>query len=333
MNATIRGKRRASRALAICALLALPACNSAAPVPVPTTAWAFAAPWDPRSDSSIHANAPHLDAIVSGWIQLDSLTGSPTLLYPDDPSRIPLPTRRLALITSWHGQRFHPDGVRRLAGNASALAGAAARIGDIVAKHGYAGIVFDLEGQSREDIPVVLRLLRAVRDSVRRHGHASTTIALPAADTTAYPTRAFIADVDYVMIMLYDEHWPTSSPGPIASPLWVRRTLAQRVSDVGATRVIAALPLYSYLWRANQPAQALSYNEAMHAATEANVDLQRDPPSQALHAVQPGSWELWMTDAEQLRALKAEVTGMGVATIAYWRLGQEQSGALSAVSP
>ena len=106
--------------------------------------------------------------------------------------------------------------------------------------------------------------------------------------------------------MLYDEHWATSPPGPIATPEWVRRTLGQRFAAVGASRIVAALPLYGYLWRSNQPAQPLSFADARRAALEANVELQRDPASLSLHAIQPGSWELWMSDAQLLRALRAE---------------------------
>lgn len=326
MNAFTGGKRRATRRLATLGLAAAAGCATTAPVPTRSATWAFAAPLDPHSDSSVHANAAHLDAIVSGWIQLDSLTGQPALLYPDDPQRIPPPTRRLALVTSWAGQRFHPEVIRRLAHDPDALARCAASIGDLVAQHGYAGIVIDLEGQTRDDLRLTLAVIRAARDSTRRHGPSSIVVALPAADTAAYPTRAFAAEADDVLVMLYDEHTPTSSPGPVTSPAWARRALAQRVSDVGASRVIAALPLYSYLWRPNQAAQMLSYADAIHAAAEANVEIRRDPTSQALHAVQTGAWDLWMTDAEQLRALRAVAAEMGVGTVAYWRLGQEQAG-------
>src|SRR5690242_17579843 len=53
----------------------------------PASIWGFAAPWDPRSDSSVTANGSRLDAVVTGWIQLDSVSGEPSLLYPDDASR------------------------------------------------------------------------------------------------------------------------------------------------------------------------------------------------------------------------------------------------------
>jgi spore germination protein YaaH len=148
-------------------------------------------------------------------------------------------------------------------------------------------------------------------------------VAIHAADTAAYPTRILFPAADAAIVMLYDEHWSTSAPGPIATPDWVRRTLAQRVADVGADRLVAALPLYGYLWRGTQAGEPLSFADARRAASQANVELARDPSSMSLHAFQSGVWELWMTDAELLRTLVDQVTGLGVRRIALWRLGQE----------
>ena len=87
----------------------------------PSSVWGFTAPWDPRSDSSVIANGPRLDAVITGWIQLDSASGEPSLLYPDDAKRPGSPRQRFALVTSWHGRRFHPVMVRRVAGDSAAL--------------------------------------------------------------------------------------------------------------------------------------------------------------------------------------------------------------------
>ena len=281
--------------------------------------WGFTAPWDTRSDTSVRANSSKLDAIVTGWIQLDSVTAVPSLRYPDDASRTAT-GQRFALVTSWHGARFHPEMIRRLASDAGALALAASRVGALVADKGYRGVVLDFEEQSPADLALTIRVASAIGDSAKAHGAALTAIALPAADTAGYPTRAFIPALDFVVVMLYDEHWSTSAPGPIATPEWVRRTLGQRL---GASRVVAALPVYGYLWRANQPGEPLSFDDARRAALQANVELLRDPASLSLHAIQPGSWELWMPDADLLRALRAEVGRLGVTRIALWRLGLE----------
>ena len=289
--------------------------------------WAFTAPWDSRSDSSVRANASRLDAVVTGWIQLDSTTSEPSLLYADDSSRTGSPRRRFALVTSWHGRRFHPESVRRAAADSATLSRIASRIGEMVRSNKYAGIVLDFEDQARNDTSALVAGIRSIGAAARRAGATTVAVAIPAADTAAYPTRIFFPAADAAIVMLYDEHWSTSAPGPVATPDWVRRTLAQRVADVGAERLIAALPLYGYLWRGTQAGEPLSYADARRAASQANVELARDPSSSSLHALQPNTWELWMTDAEVLRILVDQVTDLGVGRIALWRLGQEDPAA------
>jgi spore germination protein YaaH len=270
----------------------------------------------------VRASGAKLDAVVTGWIQLDSVTALPMLLYADSTRTLPH-AERYALITSWHRDRFHPETIRKLGTDRGALALASARIGAIVAAQGYRGVVIDFESQSPADVDLVVSVARSIADSAKRHGAATTSIALPATDTAAYPTRALLSAVDYAVIMLYDEHWSTSAPGPIATADWLRRSLAQRVADVGASRVIAALPVYGYLWKPNQPAQPVGFFEAARLALAANVAFARDPASLSLHAIQPGGWELWMSDAQLLAALRAEVQSLGVMRVALWRLGLE----------
>lgn len=295
--------------------------TSATPARAPLAVWAFTAPWDARSDSSLLANAARLNTAVTGWIQLDSVTAAPFTAYPDG-VRLPAGVRRFALVTSWHGQRFHPETVRRLDAD-TAIARTASALSGLLQRGGYRGVVLDLEGGSPQDVPLVARVIRALGDSARAHGVATIAIAVPAADTTAYPARAFIPAADLIVAMLYDEHWATSAPGPVASPDWVRRALAIRVAEVGAEHVVAALPVYGYQWRGSQPALPLSFDETRRAASQAGVDLVRDPASLSLHGVEPGEWEIWTSDATQLAALRDEVTGTGVSAIALWRLGLE----------
>lgn len=331
--------RRPAR-LAVGLSLAAAACTPATnvsvtgPTPAPSrpAVWGFAAPWDPRSDSSLRANATRLDVSVTGWIQLDSLTGRPTLLYPDDPTQVSPTTTRLALVTSYHGQTFHPEAIRALATDDRTLATAAQGVAEIVAQGKYRGIVLDFEGQAPSDTGIMVRVVRAFADSARSRGASLVAMAIPAADTAAYPTRTFMAVVDLLIVMLYDEHWSTSAPGPIATPTWVRRTLGQRVAEVGASRIVAALPVYGYQWRTTQPATPLSFDDARRAATQAGVELLRDPASRSLHAIQPGGWELWQSDAELLRALRDEVASLGVTKIALWRLGLEDPGVWSVLA-
>lgn len=291
--------------------------------------WVFDAPAELRADSTLRANAGSISGVVSGWFPLDSLTGRPLGQYPDDAARASIGSGRIAehiaLVTTYAGRRFHPEAIRSLATHRGALAFTAARLATLVGRGGYDTALLDFEGAGASDTAMFVAVTRAISDSLRGRG-LHVGVMLPGADTLAYSTRSYLPLADFIAVTLDDEHWSTSAPGPIASPLWVRRVLARRVAEASGDRFVAVLPLFSYLWRGTQPAELLTFTDARRLASEAGVELARDPISRALHAVQPGAWELWMTDAEQLDTLSAEVRALGVERVAWWRAGVEDPG-------
>lgn len=288
--------------------------------------WAFTAPWDAHSNASVRAHAGQLDAIAYGWIQLDSVTGHAVpRAFVDTLSRLAPPTtRRMAIVSNYLGTRFHGSAIRALGSvDAVALGRAAGAIARRAAAEHYQGLVLDFEGLSPGDLPANLKVVRAIADSARRLGVAPITVAIPALDTALFPAAPFFPAADYVMVMLYDQHWETSPPGPISAPDWVRRALQTRVAEVGASKIIAGLPLYGYEWHPNAAASPLAFEEAKRDASRGGIQLVRDPVTQTLTATLPGRWEIWVSDADLLRALVREVEAVGVGRVALWRLGQE----------
>jgi spore germination protein YaaH len=288
--------------------------------------WGFTAPWDPRSAASVRAHGAALDGIVLDWIPLDTLTGLPLAPYTDSlAALLPSSVRRMALVTSYLGDRFNPSLIRRLALDSAALNRSAAAISSRLQRGGYRGIVIDFEGMTGADTAVTRAVVATIAGAVHARGVGPVVIAIPASDTVGYPARLFETSADLLLVMLYDQHWATSPPGAIASPDWVRRTLALRVAESGAQRLVAALPLYGYLWRTDRPAETISFLDAIRLAAEAGVALERDPANATLRALRmgPDGWELWVSDALLLGALGREVSALGVSRLAYWRLGLE----------
>lgn len=288
-----------------------------------TRVWGFTVPWDATSAASARAHATQLDGVVSGWIQLDSVTGQPFAEFRDTLARARSVSPLMAIVTNAVGGRFHPDAVRQLARDPAALSRAAAAVARRVSSANYQGMVLDLEGVGAADRDATSRVARAFVDSARARGVSPIAIAIPATDTAAFPGRVFAPLADYLLVMLYDQHWSTSTPGSIASPAWVRNSLARRVAEVGPRNIIAALPLYGYRWPPSGAATAITFAEAQRNITAADVSLTRDSVTQTLFAASPGGWELWVSDAGLLAALLREVRAQGVDHIALWRLGQE----------
>jgi spore germination protein YaaH len=288
--------------------------------------WGFAAPWDPRSLASIRKHGSELSVVVSGWVAFDTTSFRPILLYDDSTVADTAHSRRFALVTTFAGDRFHPDIIRGLAGDSVALGRAAGAIAAVVDSGRYNGVVIDFEGMTARDLDVLLAATKSVADSSRAHGAKTIVIAVPAADTAAYPGAQLIASADYIMPMLYDEHWSGSAPGPIAEPQWVLRYLGARAAEVGATKVIAALPVYGYRWRNNAATEVVSYDDALRLAKTTNTPLVRDPGTGSLHAVSAQGWEMWISDSLLLDSLVRESRRIGIRTFALWRLGLEDPG-------
>lgn len=286
--------------------------------------WGFTGPWDKRSDASVQRHADDLGRVVTGWIALDSTSFRPVQLYRDSLAGDPrLAGRTMALVTSYEGSRFHPEIIRGLGGNAHAAALTAGAIAALVDSGGYSGVVIDFEGMTPRDLDALLLVTRAVADSVRAHGVSMVAIAVPAGDTAAYPGALLLQTADIIMPMLYDQHWSASPPGPIASPEWVRRQLGVRVAEVGAARIVAALPLYGYRWRRTADTEVISFDDARRLSTVTNTPLDRDLGSATLHASSPEGWEIWVSDHVLIETLVRDSRRLGVTTFALWRLGLE----------
>ena len=335
MPLTLRGLL-AHRALAAAVLGATIAGACAARTlgaPARLRVWGFTVPWDARSSALAREHAAQLEAAVSGWIQLDSLTGAPFAEFRDTLARAqPAGLRLMGIVTNAVAGRFHPTGVRALGADPMALGRAAGDVARRLTSGGYRGLVIDLEGFGAADRDVVTGAVRAIADSARRHGVSPIAVAVPATDTTVFHGRDLISSADYLLVMLYDQHWTTSAPGPLAAPDWVRGATRLRVAEVGPAHVVAALPLYGYRWPTTGPAAALTYADAQRDAAAAGIQLQRDSATSTLRATSAGAWDLWVSDAGLVEALIREVRSQGVNTIALWRLGQEDSAVWSVLA-
>lgn len=317
--------------LAVGAILAISGC---ATLPIKDSphmeVWGFTAPWDSRSARSLSTHRPELDVAISGWIALDSTTYQPVTLFPDSFVTHTPSIHTMALVTSYQGTRFHPETLRGIGAGSSMLPREAGAIATVVRNAGYQGIVLDLEGMTRADLPILSAFTRAVTDSAHAHRIAMVGLALPALDTLDYPTAPLAQTVDCLIVMLYDQHWLTSPPGPIASPAWVAHMLELRTHDISPTKFVAAFPTYGYQWRPDSATAVLSYADAQQLAAQARVPLERDTTSLTLHAKTP-LWELWSSDAILLDRLVYTAQQYGITRIALWRLGLEDPAVWSQV--
>ena len=312
------------RAIALAGAATLLACAAARGVgsDSPGELWAFTAPWDTLSDASLAAHSSRIDAAVTGWIALDTVSQRPRLLYGDSVVRASR-ARHLAMVTSWFGDRFHPASVIALGKDRQRLATIAGSTARLASERGYRGLILDFEEHTVADLPLLVAVARAFTDSAHAHGLAQVSMAIPATDTAGYPAKALLASVDALIVMLYDQHWAESAPGPVADPAWARTWLAVRAREVDASRLVAALPTYGYSWGKGKSAETVGYASARVETAAVGAQLTRDEASGWLHGPGPSGAEVWVSDAVVVGRLARDARALGVSRIALWRLGLE----------
>lgn len=268
---------------------------------------------------------------MSGFITLDSTSLRPVALFHDSAAAANAAgnatinagnPRYMALLSAYQGSRFHPETIRILAENSVERARTAGAVGAMAAAAGYRGLILDFEGLTASDLGELMLVSKEIADSAHAHGVLPVAMAIPATDTVGYPARPLLNSVDLLVVMLYDQHWLTSPPGPIAAPSWAARALGMRVGEVGPSRLVAALPVYGYQWRTDSATAVLSFADAEQLARDAHVSLTRDPSSSTLHAEAP-HWSVWVSDAALVDTLVANGRTLGVTRFALWRLGLE----------
>lgn len=314
-------ERRAPRARRFAALVGLLALAACAPRP---KVWVFTAPWDAASDSAIARRVTGDARLVTGWLALDTLAGPPKRLFVDrvalDDSRR---TERFVLVTSFLGDRFHPETVRRLAMDPEERTRAAGALRAMVRDLRYTGVILDLEALAPADTLALATVVQSLATAAREAGAREVAIAVPALDTVAFPPRLLLQYVDRLVVMLYDQHWAGGEPGPVADRAWAREALTRWVAMAGADRIVAAYPTYGYHWKTGAPTEVVGFQDLQRISRASGLAATRDTLSGSLKLSLGDSGTIWLADGPLLAQYLQDARALGVRTVALWRLGLE----------
>ncbi len=134
-------------------------------------------------------------------------------------------------------------------------------VAEIVAQSdGFDGIQIDFEAVQNEDAAHFADFLRLLKSSLDPGKIFS--VALPARRkkvNDAYNYSVISAIADRVMVMAYDQHWSSSSPGPVASLEWCRGVVKYCNQVVPEGKLVMGLPLYGRAWQKNGYSRAVRW--------------------------------------------------------------------------
>jgi spore germination protein YaaH len=193
----------------------------------------------------------------------------------------------------------------------------------------------DFEGIYAENRAHYTAFLNEIASQLKPLGY-SLTVSVPAKTydnplnswNGAYDYAAIGKIVDQVIVMTYDEHYPGGSAGPVASIGWVNNVANYILTVVPANKILLGVAAYGYDWSSNG-CKAYSMNGCINLANNNNAVIQWDNISQCPYFYYMDAagttHEVWF-ESSQSAAFKLDlVNNKGIAGIAIWRLGLENT--------
>ncbi len=197
--------------------------------------------------------------------------------------------------------------------------------------YGIDGINIDFEQIPMEAGADYVQFLRELSIPCRENGIVlSVDNYVPTEYTAHYGRREQGEVVDYFVIMGYDEHYSGSSQaGSVASYDYVKAGIENTVKDVPAEKVINGIPFYTRLWKLGDgvSSEALSMSAAENYLAQYGVTAVWDEKTAQNFAefeADGAKYQIWLEDAQSIRA-KLDIMSMySLAGVAEWKLGLEK---------
>ncbi len=237
----------------------------------------------------------------------------------------------MSMVNNYDGKQWNVPEMAAMLANPASRQKVSKELENFAAAQHEPGIVVDFElmpKSSQMDFQYFVHDLAAALHS----GNLKLMVALPAADWD-YDYKYIASQADAIIVMNYDFHYPTSSPGPIAPQDWFVRNIDNILKIVPPDKVVMGIANYGYDWPAKSKSnahpigQAVTFQQGIITAVESQADVGFDPdslnPNYSYEDENNLVHSVWMLDGltayNELRAAERA----GVRGTAVWRLGME----------
>lgn len=188
----------------------------------------------------------------------------------------------------------------------------------------YDGVQIDFEAVLSKDKDAFLDFLSALKKKI---GGKALSVAVPArvrAVDDAYDYEKLGKAVDRLVVMAYDEHWSRSEPGPIASLDWCASVSAYALSKVERAKLIMGIPFYGRAWPDKNLSRAYRHEGVSRLLSEKpEGKTGRNNEIPFLEYQETVTVRLFYEDAASVLSRSKLYKSNNVASVAFWRFGQE----------
>ncbi len=284
--------------------------------------------WDRGSIVSLRENLGALTHLLPEWLVLQNSQGDlddqsdPTVIEIAKQGKLPI----IAMVTNARdADTWPPADVRIILNDPTRRADLIQNIYNNLVEHKFAGVNIDFEGLVKKDREPLIKFMTAVAAKLKPAGFIVTE-SVPVEDE-AYDLKRLAAINDYIVPMVYDEHYQSGTPGPVASEQWFEGELDRLVKLVPPEKTVVGFANYGYDWIIGSTGGAeVAFSDVMVAAKTNNVPIQWDDQTEnpvLRYRSGEDRHEVWFLDAVTALNQVQAVNDAGFRGVGLWRLGAE----------
>jgi cellulose synthase/poly-beta-1,6-N-acetylglucosamine synthase-like glycosyltransferase/peptidoglycan/xylan/chitin deacetylase (PgdA/CDA1 family)/spore germination protein YaaH len=298
--------------------------------------------WDEASMTSLRENFENpdtsLDIVIGEFEHLKDAAGNLAEDAPDrqkiatdDVIRAHKPqTKIMALVNNFDREKKLWDGqmLAEMLARPEARASTIKQLLNYVQGHNFTGVSIDFESV-HDDSQSNLNEFMTELAVVFHPAGLAVSMNVPA-NNDSFDYKKLSSPVDFLILMVYDQHWAPGKPGPIAGADWISDILKLRQMDVPAEKMVIGIGNYAYDWAGEKEPDIRTFEEAILTASESSgdtmVNVHLDPDSlnpTFEYDEQDLTHQVWMLDAVTAFNAMAISRQFQPRGFALWRLGSE----------
>jgi len=292
--------------------------------------------WDEASRVSFRVNLTHMTHLIPEWLTLkngkgdvDDQSDEQVIQIARD-AKLPILVEINNYRDGWQAGDLH-----KVLNSEEAGENLIDNIYSNIEEHKFAGVNIDLEQLPSKDRDKMVQFMERLSAKLKPAGLLLTE-DVPTDDDNTYDLKKLGEINDYIVPMVYDEHYQSGTPGPVASEEWFQNQIDELQKKVPAEKTVIGMGNYGYDWiiGSSKGGVEVSYGDVVAASVANKTSPQWDNDTQnpVLRFTSGGQQhEVWFLDAVTALNHIRDVSDGGYRGVALWRLGAEDPGMWTAL--
>ncbi len=288
--------------------------------------------WDAQSLFSLESNIDKMNMVIPEWLSIDPKTDTLAVNIDDDALTV-MRAHKVAILPILNNVNDSKDGdfdpalLSRILKSPNKSHRLIDDLIKVLKKYNFQGVNIDFEAvDDAQTAKALENFQRIIYQRLHTEGGYLVTQDVMASNEN-FNNKKLAEYNDYIFLMAYDQHWTTSTAGPVCDQRWIEKMLDLNAKDIPEQKIVLCIAGYGYDWADGEVGVTVTYQEALATADEmhATINFNNDTYN-CEYNYKDGrgvNHNVQFCDAATNFNTMRFADEYGVAGVALWRLGSE----------